>query len=107
MKITKAQLKQIIKEELEAVTETTQFEGGPEADIRNAIQMLEADFGKNDEISAGTLYDVIDSLQAALAKLGGGDDPDDYDDSMDGDFDSAMASAGYGTDEDYGHYGDE
>lgn len=29
-------------------------------------------------------------------------DPDcDYDDSMDGDFDSAMASAGYGMDEDY------
>jgi hypothetical protein len=27
---------------------------------------------------------------------------DDYDDSMDGDFDSAMASAGYGMDEDYG-----
>jgi hypothetical protein len=25
---------------------------------------------------------------------------------MDGDFDSAMASAGYGTDEDYGYYGD-
>ena len=29
-----------------------------------------------------------------------------YDDSMDGDFDSAMASAGHGTDEDYGYYGD-
>jgi hypothetical protein len=28
-----------------------------------------------------------------------------YNDSMDGDFDSAMASAGYGTDEDYGCYG--
>jgi hypothetical protein len=28
-------------------------------------------------------------------------------DDMDGDFDSAMASAGYGTDEDYGYYGDE
>ena len=27
---------------------------------------------------------------------------EDYDDSMDGDFDSAMASAGHGTDEDYG-----
>ena len=27
-----------------------------------------------------------------------------YDDSMDGDFDSAMASAGLGTDEDYGVY---
>tara|TARA_R100001509_G_scaffold103377_1_gene60826 strand:- start:194 stop:352 length:159 start_codon:yes stop_codon:yes gene_type:complete len=31
----------------------------------------------------------------------------DYDDSMDGDWDSGMASAGYGTDEDYGYYGDE
>ena len=30
----------------------------------------------------------------------------DYNDSMDGDFDSAMASAGMGTDEDYGSYGD-
>lgn len=31
----------------------------------------------------------------------------DYDDSMDGDFDSGMASAGYGTDEDYGGYSEE
>ena len=30
-----------------------------------------------------------------------------YDDSMDGDAESALASAGYGTDEDYGYYGDE
>ena len=30
-----------------------------------------------------------------------------YDDSMDGDFDSAMASAGMGTDEDYGYFGME
>ncbi len=30
----------------------------------------------------------------------------DYDESMDGDFDSAMTSAGFGTDEDYGYYGD-
>ena len=30
----------------------------------------------------------------------------DYNDSMDGDFDSAMASAGYGTNEDYGSYGE-
>ncbi len=32
---------------------------------------------------------------------------DYYDDSMDGDFDTAMASAGYGTDEDNGCYGDD
>ena len=34
-------------------------------------------------------------------------DQDTYDESMDGDHDSAMASAGFGTDEDYGYYGDE
>lgn len=31
---------------------------------------------------------------------------DDYDDSMDGDHDSALASAGWGTDEDYGRFDD-
>lgn len=32
---------------------------------------------------------------------------DDGDESMDGDFDSAMRDAGFGTDEDYGYYGDD
>ena len=32
---------------------------------------------------------------------------DDGDESMDGDHDSAMTSAGWGTDEDYGYYGDD
>ena len=32
---------------------------------------------------------------------------EEFDDSMDGDHDSAMTSAGWGTDEDYGHYGPE
>ena len=35
------------------------------------------------------------------------DDDDSYDDSMDGDHDSAMSSAGWGTDEDYGYYGED
>lgn len=36
------------------------------------------------------------------------DDYDDfYDDSMDGDHDSAMESAGWGTDEDYGYFGED
>ena len=34
-------------------------------------------------------------------------DDEEADDSMDGDHDSAMASVGWGTDEDYGHYGPE
>lgn len=31
---------------------------------------------------------------------------DDYDDPMDGDHESGLASAGFGTDEDYGYYGE-
>lgn len=31
----------------------------------------------------------------------------EYNDSMDGDHESALASAGFGTDEDYGYYGDD
>jgi hypothetical protein len=31
---------------------------------------------------------------------------EEYDDSMDGDATSALASAGWGTDEDYGYYGE-
>ncbi len=33
------------------------------------------------------------------------DDGDLYDDPMDGDHESALASAGFGTDEDYGSFG--
>ena len=32
---------------------------------------------------------------------------DSFADSMDGDAESALASAGWGTDEDYGYYGDD
>ena len=36
------------------------------------------------------------------------DDWDDsYDDSMDGDHESGLSSAGWGTDEDYGYYGED
>ena len=35
------------------------------------------------------------------------EDDDDYDDSMDGDIESGLASAGWGTDEDYGSYGED
>ena len=64
MKITKTQLKQIIKEELQ-VLEVAQFKGGPEVDIKDAIHMLE---GEPD--TTGTLDKVINRLYEALAKLG-------------------------------------
>jgi hypothetical protein len=44
---------------------------------------------------------------AAHSGLFDDEDEAEPDDSMDGDHDSAMASAGWGTDEDYGHYGPE
>jgi hypothetical protein len=48
----------------------------------------------------------IAKLNVEMAERGEDFEPDAYepDESMDGDFDSAMASAGMGTDEDYNHY---
>jgi hypothetical protein len=48
-----------------------------------------------------TVNDVLNIKEHMMDSI------DDYNDSMDGDFDTAMASAGYGTDEDYGYYGDD
>ena len=49
---------------------------------------------------AAKLEIPLDWVDAAASEMA-----DQYDESMDGDFDSAMASAGYGTDEDYGYFG--
>ena len=69
-----------------------------------------------DEIAAGLLsfqeiatkYQVplswVDEVACEMADQYYNDQYDSL--KMDGDFDSAMASAGYGTDEDYGYYGD-
>ena len=70
MKITKTQLKQIIKEELEAVSEDLRYEeGSTEYHIADAIQML-----KGEEDANGTLFHVINRLQEALDTLE--NDPD-------------------------------
>ena len=72
-------------------------------------KMSDLQISIQEELSAGRLsfaeiaikYDIplswVDATATEVAEQ--------YDDSMDGDFDSAMASAGYGTDEDYGCYG--
>ncbi len=44
------------------------------------------------KVDLGTVAEIIKDYEE-----------DNYDDSMDGDHDSAMASAGFGTDEDYGY----
>lgn len=55
------------------------------------------------------LYDDYDSFYEDDLELNDHEDDFDdyYDDSMDGDHDSAMTSAGWGTDEDYGYYGED
>jgi len=53
-----------------------------------------------DTIMAEKIEGLCEIVEDELAP-----EPDDFDDSMDGDFDSGMASAGFGTDEDYGYFG--
>lgn len=55
-----------------------------------------------DEIARQLKIDIV-----TVAEIVTDYDDEQYDDSMDGDFDSAMTSAGFGTDEDYGYYGDD
>ena len=69
-------------------------------DIIEALEATDMDFEVVANRFGLSLVEVYE-----IAKEHG--DFSDYDDSMDGDFDSAMASAGFGTDEDYGYYGDE
>ena len=52
----------------------------------------------------GTIYTEAE-IDAAIEQIIEAQDQG-YNDDMNGDFDSAMASAGFGTDEDYGYYGD-
>ena len=57
-------------------------------------------------VEAANLAGVpVEMVQAFFEVLADEQDAESYDESMDGDFDSAMASAGYGTDEDYGYFG--
>ncbi len=69
------------------------------------------------EISAETGLHGDDDLEKIIDRIGfrlqdeygdpDFDTSDEPDDSMDGDHDSAMASAGFGSDEDYGYYGND
>lgn len=75
--------------------------------------MNQDSFDSFDEMAERTIWPWVDDAPHDMY-LWNDEDVDDmpdeddfYDDSMDGDHDSAMESAGFGTDEDYGYYGDE
>lgn len=62
----------------------------------------------NDDQAFRLIHDARNALEDAedlLYSAGySNDDADFYEDSMDGDHASGLASAGFGTDEDYGYY---
>ena len=111
MKLTKEQLKKIIKEELGKVLNETE-------DIEHHLAYLNAKaddaFAAGDREAYEALVDQMLELENTHLDAGGElplprhkdqEDPDDYDDYEDDAY--AMASAGFGTDEDYGYYGDD
>ena len=70
---------------------------------------LEDDMNYADDVDASNYDDYNDFYGESMDYEDYNDEADDdsYDDSMDGDHESALSSAGWGTDEDYGYYGDD
>lgn len=54
---------------------------------------------------SGCSEDIYDAAEALRNATCNDDEDDEPDESMDGDFDTGMTSAGFGTDEDYGYHG--
>ena len=72
------------------------------SNLHQSIIELHEDGLTLDQIAVNLKVDIV-----TVAEIITDYEDGNYDDSMDGDHDSAMASAGFGTDEDYGYYGDE
>ena len=77
-------------------------------DARRYVDNIAADgdlrgFDRIEVVSFTADGEVVPHYEVNLEDL----EDDHWDDSMDGDHASAMASAGWGTDEDYGYTGDE
>lgn len=71
-------------------------------DVLSALESTKMDFEK-----VANQFGMSPTEVVEIAREYGDFDNDADPGEMDGDFDSAMASAGFGTDEDYGYYGDE
>ncbi len=72
------------------------------SNLHQSIIELHEDGLTLDQIAVSLKVDIV-----TVAEIVTDYEDGNYDDSMDGDHDSAMASAGFGTDEDYGYYGEE
>ena len=65
------------------------------------------DYDDFDMMAERTIWPWIDDESHDSDDANYDDHDDFFDQSMDGDHDSAMTSAGWGTDEDYGYYGED
>ena len=72
-------------------------------DIQEDLQHGQLSFQKIADVYGIPVADVELIAKEMMIQF----DDSTYDESMDGDFDSAMASAGFGTDEDYGYFGED
>jgi hypothetical protein len=61
-------------------------------------------FDRFDDMAERTIWPHCDDYHDDTVDPYWNDEDDGYDDNMDGDFDSAMRDAGFGTDENYGTY---
>jgi len=78
--------------------------------LEDACQYVDHKFDHNDMMGFDRIEVVSfasDGEVISHYEVNAEDLESESDDYMDGDHDSAMASAGWGTDEDYGYYGDE
>lgn len=69
--------------------------------------MSQDSFDRFDEMAERTIWPWIDDESHDSDDANYDDHDDFFDESMDGDHDSAMESAGWGTDEDYGYFGED
>jgi hypothetical protein len=69
-------------------------------DVRDILKII------REENMVNNIVHRSDSEQSDPLIIGSSESSSEPNESMDGDHDSAMASAGWGTDEDYGYFGD-
>ncbi len=69
-------------------------------DVRDILKII------REENMANNIVHRSYSEQSDPLVIGSSESSSEPNESMDGDHDSAMASAGWGTDEDYGYFGD-
>ena len=76
------------------------------SNAQNLLDYIESGLLSKKEVILALISWLPDSVIGELIRANDWIFNEEPDDSMDGDHDSAMTSAGFGTDEDYGYYGE-